>query len=392
MSPKSVREFEEPLRVEEATLSRGQRLRALAGDLAALRDRWPAPAPTPSLDPKASTAAGVLVGDPLDTAFALTDERFAHVTHVFHQEWHGIRAAAGYLPGRKVAIAADRVLTRAEMSGAVAACTSGGARTVVLHAFSENAEALVRFLRQHAGSSLRIVSVWHGSTAQFHSHVELDGFARLLRLRGQGVLDAIACVKPDMHLLSDRIDRRTVLNIPPRIPSPFTPRPGPRSVAMIPVPNDWRKNFYTNLYAASRCMRIRDVYVTTGFPHPTDVFALRCRVTHVERPSRRTMFRLIADSDVILNATLSECQPMTALEGLALGVPCLTGPLSLGELDAHPYQKLCQVVGVDSVGQLSAAIDRMLDVPPFELRALMQDYHAQLCSAATERFFDLVQP
>ena len=41
-----------------------------------------------------------------DCRFANQDSRFDRVCHVFHQEWFGIRAAAGSLPGHKLAISA----------------------------------------------------------------------------------------------------------------------------------------------------------------------------------------------------------------------------------------------------------------------------------------------
>ena len=202
--------------------------------------------------------------------------------------------------------------------------------------------------------------VWHGSTAQLHHREELDALDQFCRLRQQGLLNRVAGVKPGLHLLNDAIDPLLLLNLPPKLERPLR-REGLANAALIPLPVDWRKNFYTNLYAAGGVPRLRTLYVTSDFQERR-AFKPRAHVLKVLSPSRSQLFRLIADSDVVCNATLSECQPMTALEALALGVPCVTGSLGLGALDEHPYQRLVQVQQVDSLSALREAIEKLLDL------------------------------
>jgi SAM-dependent methyltransferase len=387
-------ELEEQLRVERALFSRRQHLLALSDRIAEVRAEARPPATALAPAPvAASEKPGVLVDDPLDTNWSHADPRFRRVVHLFHQEWHGIRAAAGYFPGHKVAITCARPLTPDELKRTVEACTGGLLQAVVVHAWSPNMRDLVHLLRHEAGSALRLCAVWHGSSAQFHFDPEWEFFAELLELRARGVLDGVACVKPDLHLLDARLHPRPLLNLPPRLPAPPSPPSGGlKQRAFIPMPNDWRKNFYTNLYAACGVERLRDLYVTARFLHGPSLTPGR-RVVSLAPPPRAPLFRLVADMDLVLNASLSECQPMTALEAMALGVPCLTGPLSLGALDEHPYQKLAQVPGVDSVGALRAAIERVLDLAeqrPAELRAMMADFLAALAPQALDRLGELV--
>jgi hypothetical protein len=336
-------------------------------------------------------AAGVLIDAGLDTHWASRDARFRRVTHVFHQEWNGIRAAAGYLPGRKVAITSARPLTEDEMRQAVDACTANLSRHVVVHSTSENMTQLIWLLRKSVGDGVRIHAIWHGSTAQFHYSGELDAFAGLLRLRKNGLLDGIACVKPGMDRLSPQVHREVLLNVPPSSIEPTTS--GPTGAALIPVPNDWRKNFYTNLFAGDKVAELHELFVTITFPLPPEL-ALRCRVVQTGSPDRWTLLRLLERMDVLLNATLSECQPMTALEALSHHVPCITGPLSLGELDRHPYQQLVQVAAVDSIEQVRARIEQVLEMRwkrRAELEAMMKDYRALLERAAHERLGEFLE-
>jgi SAM-dependent methyltransferase len=390
-----VTELQERLEVEAERSQRRQRLMSLAEELASLRNHRTVVAQGHEVPPAPSgQRPGVLFNDAADTAWAHVHAGMSGVMHVFHQEWHGIRAAAGYSPGHKLAITAERSLTPKELRRAVELCESSGCRVVIVHSFSSYAHEFIVALRKVLGRSIRIYCVWHGSTAQFHHDYEFDVFAGVMDLSSQGLLQGVACVKPDMHLVANAIYPKTLLNLPPRV-EPALQRPsGTRSgSALIPTPNDWRKNFYTNLYACMAARQLQRVYVTTRFIQPRPL-PFPKPVLRLERPSRSELFELLRGKvDVVLNASLSECQPMTALEGLALRVPCVTGPLGLGELDAHPYQRLMQVERVDVVGAVRDAVEAVLDLQersPQELRAMMDDYERLLCRESLRRYEEFI--
>ena len=99
------------------------------------------------------------------------------------------------------------------------------------------------------------------------------------------------------------------------------------------------------------------------------------------------------ESSVVLNPSLSECQPMVAVESLALGVPCLTGPLALGVLDEHPSQRLVQLIDVGSLVPVRAGLEKLLDFQAGSgsvLAEMMDDYRAILRSAALARLSEFV--
>jgi SAM-dependent methyltransferase len=392
-------EIEEKLRAQERRAQRRKRLARLVDELGSMRAAQQAPAPLMSRAHGGLASAvelappAILWNEPLDTRWAQRDPRFARTVHVFHQEWHGIRASAGYLPGLKLAITSGRRLTADEHRSAIQGCAEHLAQVVVFHGYSDNADELAFLLRDTFGQSVRLYAAWLGNTAQFHVDPDYQLFLRLLRRREENTLDGVSCVKPDMSLLSDAIYEKALLSVPPRIgDAAIEVRPGLRGDAFIPVPNDWRKNFYTNLLAAQSVERLRKVVVTTSFREmPGD---RRARVLQVDRPERAQVFRLMRDSDVVLNASLSECYPMTALESLSVGTPCLTGPLALGALDDHPFQKLCQIRAVDSVRQVKDTIERVLDVrehSPRELAEMMNDYTRRLTAEALHRHCEFLR-
>ncbi len=395
-----IAELEALLATERERAARRQGLLSLADELARLRPpRTPTPAKKPAA-PKGKTPHGapvqnVLVDSSFDVTWAHVEPRLDGLTHVFHQEWHGIRAASGYAPGHKIAISADRQLSAQDMQRAVEAIDKLRTRAVVFQGFSPNAHELMLMLRRVFGDSLRLYCVWHGSTSQFHYDFELDTFTKVLELRAQGLLDGVACVKPEMCLLSPHIYQQVLLNFAPRVEQ------GPRQqgsddsrAAFVPTPNNWWKNFYSNVFVAASSTMLDTVYVTSPFAGKQQI-PLRNRIVNVGSLHRPELFRLISQSRVVLNITLSECQPMTAVEGLAHGVPCLTGPLSLGSLDTHPYQKLVQVVGTGSLGEMRTAMENVLELQqrsPAELSQMIEDYSRTLRAEAVNRYLEFIQP
>lgn len=346
--------------------------------------------PTPA---RHSAPGSVRVDDPLDTQWSHAHPALNSLAHVFHQEWHGIRAAAGYLPGTKLAITSERPLSVDDLRGLGETVLRRGSTAVLFHGWSPNALMAAHALRAACGARVKLLAVWHGNTAQFMNPFELKQVSDLVQLKRKGTLDALGSVKPDFHLVDEGFHREVLLNVGPFIEGrPLSVRANPSDTALIPVPNDWRKNYFTNLFGASAA-GVRVTYVTSPLPKPFG-FKLKTRVVEVARPSRAEFFGLLSQIGLILNASLSECQPMTALEGLVHGVPCLTGPLSLGALDEHPYQKLAQLGPVDTVGPVSRAARTLLDLKrrsATELGEMMADYYASLTRAAWLRLEEFTE-
>jgi SAM-dependent methyltransferase len=387
-------EAEELLRAERDQLKRRQNLLSLAQELAAIRAARPEERRATSIAPQAASAVSIEFDAASDSHWAHQDPRFSRVVHVMHQEWHGIRAAAGYLPGHKLAIPANRSIRPGEVKEAIDRCGAVMARTVVLHGWSNNADELLHLMRRTLGPSTRIFAIWLGTTAQFHHDIEQDGLARLIDLRRRGFLEGLGAVKPDLHVLSSAIDREVILSLPPRLSE--TPAETPRGFggkAVIPMPVDWRKNFYTTLFATSAVAEVRTIFVTADFKrHPE--FEGSKKAVHLPFLDRWKLFRLLGEVDVALNTSLSECQPMVALEALAFGVPCLTGQLGLGDLDRHPYQQKVQVARVDSLGAVRDALQQVVDLlqrSPAELTGELNDYRTAYCARGLQRLGEFLR-
>ena len=88
-------------------------------------------------------------------------------------------------------------------------------------------------------------------------------------------------------------------------------------------------------------------------------------------------------SDLVMYATLTGCQPMTLLESVAHGVPCITNHLAIPELDEHPYMRLAGVQCLDNVEHIGGKITRLLDHGrSSSLRELALEFAAHVNDAA----------
>lgn len=336
----------------------------------------------------------ILFNASLDTDWAQpVPEGFPRLAHIFHREWFGIRAAAGYLPGEKIGIPFHGSIDDDDLLQIVEFIQTSRCEQVLLHCYSQNMEAVARVLRRSFGNSVQIHSVWHGNTAQFHVDVERDCIQRLLRLKRVGIVNHNCFVKPGMRELTDEFFAETLLNVPPHVVSANRlSSSSPKGKVLIPIPLDWRKNFYTNYLAACASDGVAEVHVVAqGFERQKD-FEHGRRVVEHGHMDRASLFALVAQVELALNVTLSECQPMAALESLSFDVPCLTGPLDNGALDEHPLQRLVQLCAVDSLSAVRRAIERILRVRREEtgtLSEMMADYRDALTREAFARYLRL---
>jgi glycosyltransferase involved in cell wall biosynthesis len=164
-----------------------------------------------------------------------------------------------------------------------------------------------------------------------------------------------------------------------------------RHSVLLPIKDVWTKNFYTNLFAACSAPSVREVLITTKFLRSPRM-PLKRPVLELPSSSRHDMWNAYAAADVVLNASLTECHPMTSLESIAMGVPCVTGPVVLPPLEEHPYLTISRVYAVDTVSCVQDVLETMmaeLERDPKGLGELVKDYKQQLLDEALRRHAEL---
>lgn len=326
----------------------------------------------------------VTLNAPEDTAWA--HRGFEHTLHIVTAAWSGLRAAAAYAPGHKLVVRGERPLSTAQLRTVTDACASLGVRTAVVHGYSPALASLAGALR---AEGVRCLGVWHGASSQFYIESERAAFVAFTNERA---FAKIAAVKPGLWLACSALERDPFMNFIPTTKTLATTR-HLRNAALVPVPSNWIKNFHSNVLAAVAEPRLRSIWITTPAQNhfPPDAVA---RLKTAVSPTRDQLFALMREVDVVLNASLTECQPMAALEALAHGVPCLAPAVGIEAFDDHPYAELVNVAGASSLLELRAKIGRVLDMvegAPRELDGMLRDFGERWQRAAVSRFQQLTE-
>jgi hypothetical protein len=330
---------------------------------------------------------GIAFDAPEDTRYAHAAGGFDHVLHVFPAPWKGIRAAAGSLPGHKLAIPVKGRLNPADVAQFFTSIDTWRLNRFVFHGMSETAADLIGRMAD-AGLSDQVYLVYHGNVSQwYHDHERQHAFAAI-ELAQKGLVRRIHVLKNNHPLVEGRSFLPMLLNLPPALgPMPAEETSDEVSV-FIPGTHDWRKNLHCNALGAALSADVSRILHYAREIHLPPPYASKLK--HVQFSSRETTFRLMAQSRCTLNVSLAECHPMVGLESEAVGTPCLRGPLRLDALEDHPYVKLVTVEDPTSPFEILNVLQRLLSAARSELAEMMRDYNVAMTGISLRRYLDFI--
>lgn len=318
-----------------------------------------------------------------DTCFAHADPAFSTVLHVFNAEYFGIRAAAGNLPGGKLAVSARNKLSPRQMDAVLEQIGARGYDRLVLHGFSDTMADLAT--RVHKALTLPIFCVWHGNFAQLAYQAERTTFNHWLKLQQDGVVKRAHILKQNASRFLANGYIPLLLNLPPKWkgirPSPAFQQPRSAS-AFLPSWMDVRKNWHANMLAAIQSNSIKSIF---HYADAEPVISTK-KPIHRIRYDLGSHLQVVSTMDIILNVTLIDCHPMVDLEALACGTPTITSRLFLGELDRHPYARLTNVENALDTDEIACRVDEVAGIDPSERTELIKDYSSALVEISNQRY------
>lgn len=323
-----------------------------------------------------------------DTVQAHHDAAFASTLHLFHMEYLGIRAAAANLPGRKLAIRAEKPLSPDAVSKILETVDLKRFRRFVVHGYSDNMDLLARRIANVSDASL--YCVWHGNFGQMVYRDERRAFEQWLRLQKDGLVQRAHILKQNSSIFLANGYKPLLLNLPPkwagkRATQPFEVKEA--IAAFVPSWSDVRKNWHTNVLAAAETRAVRKVFHYADSRILFPVFKPVLRVAY----EAANHMEVVASMDILFNATLIDCHPMVDLEGLACGTPSVTARLFLGEkFDRHAYARLTEVDNPLDVQAIAAAASRIAEIPANELSGIMSDYRSVLIDESIRRYAEFI--
>lgn len=154
---------------------------------------------------------------------SLRDTRYAHrghglddVLHIFQQQWFGIRAAAGSLPGYKLAVGPEGALDHASKRALARKIQQLKPQRIVVHGMSEALGDLVEMLAA-MGLSKKLFLVIHGAPAQWCSPLEARYAFRAFDFGRSGKIRRLHVMKPGFELPNVPLYKPMLFNISPNL-------------------------------------------------------------------------------------------------------------------------------------------------------------------------------
>lgn len=340
----------------------------------------------PSIDP------------PNMTKFAYAARGFERVMHVAHREWHGIRNATAYSPGRKILIPAEGSLESiprspfATRNAVVRIIEDNCINKIVFQGYSDNADILMLYIKAHFGESVNCYMLSHVNTTQFENQYEMAVLSKLFLRQERNYITKIGSVKPGFGKIFPEVWPELILNFAPQLPSDSFPKTEKKKSAYIPLDVGWRKNMYTNVLAGILAQNIDQVKIA-NYPNGLEgiIDLGKLRIVHYLRGD--DLYAQMANSTILLMATLAECQPMTQLEAFAVGTPALSGPLFLDDFSKDPLIELCTASSLDDPARLAKSVERLVSVTVDDSQAIRQMIHNHLNNRhelAVQRYADFL--
>ena len=321
-----------------------------------------------------------------DRKYAVPDARFDGVMHVFHQKWHGIRTAAGVLPGRKIGVPQNYQARGKDRAALLAKAAEWGARKAVFHGYSPAVEPL---LKTFCAEGIACYLVWHGNLAQLAWRPEVDFFSMAQRAAKRGLFRRAHMLKAGMRAIFPNSFEPMLVNCPPilksgRISPPFSSRP---TIALVPGYVEIRKNVHTSIIGCA-LSSIESVLHYGRIRGDLAVLS-RCKRIAYEDHDRHLM--LLTQVDATVNVSVIDCHPMVEMEALAAGAMSVTGPLHLDTLQAHPYTKLSVIENPFDVEEIASRLDFLRQVKATEVADIVDDYRRAIRLVSMERYAEFLE-
>lgn len=334
----------------------------------------------------------LVFGAERDVRVAHHDPAFDGVLHVFDRHWHGIRSATGCLPGRKLGVSHKRSLDGSELRHIEGLIYKWGINTICYQGYSDIVDGLIASMHDAFGAEIKQYCVTHVSSVQFDNHFEMHMLGKMTARLREKKLRGLGSVKPDFTSVCPPFWGGTIINMPPAIKAPV---PGFRAhgAVLIPLENSWRKNLYTNVLAADAVPEVSRILAVNEPSFLDEVMqSMKLRVIGYQTP--QALLGYMASSALVMNVTLAECQPMSQLEALSVGTPCLTGPLGLSGFSDHPLGRLTEVAALDNPAQISPKIATMMRLwrtDPNELQEMVDDFLKKRIAAGINSYREFLE-
>lgn len=212
---------------------------------------------------------------------------------------------------------------------------------VIFSAFNNGWDKLAKKIKQ-INSNIKIKVFWHGSNSQVIDEQNWNTNVLALNLQKEGVVDIFATCKESLlkfyeyHGYKTFFLKNTVVldkDIKLKVENIKKENDDTIKIGMYSANMDWRKNMFNQLAAASLIKNSKIYSIPLNFDAEVFCSKVDQDITGTKKSvPREELLCQMAQNDINLYVTFSECAPMLPIESMEVGTLCITG-------DNHHYFK-----------------------------------------------------
>lgn len=247
---------------------------------------------------------------------------------VFHNKfWLGVTSATKELFDNT--IDCGEIYRKCDVKRIGDAIINSSIKQVVFSSFAQGYKDLAIYLRKN-DSNIKLKTYWHGSHSQI---LDSYGFSRnveIIDLHKKGIIDVMGTCKESLlnFYLKEGYNAKFITN---KVTTDVKPLKKTKSkeirIGLYAAKcDDWRKNMFTQIVAASLIDNAVIDMVPLNDVAKDFAKMLGVKIEGIDKGlERNKLIERMSSNDVNLYVTFSECAPMLPLESLEMGVPCITG-------------------------------------------------------------------
>ena len=247
---------------------------------------------------------------------------------VFHnREWLGVTSATKELFENTVDC--GEIYRKQDVKRIGDAITNTSIKQVVFSSFAKGYKDLAKYLKEE-DPSLKLKTYWHGSHSQVLDSYGFERNLEIINLHKKGIISVMATCKESLlnFYLKEGYKAKFITNKVTTSVKPLKKKNSKeiRIGLYAAKCDDWRKNMFTQIAAAS----LIDNAVIDMVPLNEEAIEFAnlvgVKIEGVDNSLKREeLIARMSLNDINLYVTFSECAPMLPLESLEMGVPCITG-------------------------------------------------------------------
>lgn len=265
----------------------------------------------------------------------MLSEQKTNYVAICHPDWIGVKNATKYTFGNEILEVREQY-TEKEARMIAQEIIDAGKKLVIFNAFANGWEKIVLALKE-INPKVKIKILIHGGNALLAEPYDWNVHNMMLDLYGKGKVDELGFVKKSLYefykakgynasfLMNDVIIENKEQYMPISKSRDFI------KIGLYASGDRWVKNTYNQISAISLiknvkldCVPINEKISTLARIYDVNLTGQNKNIPKEE------LYKRMADNDINVYVTFTECAPLIPLESLELGTVCITG-------DNHHY-------------------------------------------------------